>query len=175
MHVEFTHCAVSLNHTACCFKLFQKRRPASNYVYLKATFSLVLTIHQKLEWRLLSSCCFCSKFWSFSVCMYLIFLFYLSWLGLRRFFIASLEVFAFSDLAFVFFHLWSEVTWIQICACLNHRKKMEGERSRLIPGKPVENLELLFVGQILLSASLLCRSDRHCVWLFAQTIDNVIN
>ena len=43
------------------------------------------------------------------------------------------------------FHLWSEVTWIQICASLSHRKKMKAETSRLIPRKPIENLELLLV------------------------------
>ena len=34
-----------------------------------------------------------------------------------------------------FFHLSSEVTWMQICANLNHRKKMKAEPSRLIPLK----------------------------------------
>ena len=43
------------------------------------------------------------------------------------------------------FHLWREVTWIQMCPSLNHRKKMKAEPSRLIPRKPTENLELLFV------------------------------
>ena len=44
-----------------------------------------------------------------------------------------------------FFHLWSEVTWAQICASLNHRKKMKAEPRRLsIPRKSVEKLELLF-------------------------------
>jgi len=44
-----------------------------------------------------------------------------------------------------FFHLWSEVTWIQICASLNHRKKMKAEPSWLIPLKPIENVELFIV------------------------------
>jgi len=43
------------------------------------------------------------------------------------------------------FHLWNEVTWIQICATLNHRKNMKAEPSRLIPQKPTENLELSIV------------------------------
>jgi len=34
---------------------------------------------------------------------------------------------------------------MQICASLNHRKKMKAEPSRLIPLKPIENLELLIV------------------------------
>jgi len=41
-----------------------------------------------------------------------------------------------------FFHLWSEVTWIQICASLNHRKKVKAEPSWLIPLTPMENIEL---------------------------------
>ena len=44
-----------------------------------------------------------------------------------------------------FFHLWSEVTWIQICVSLIHRKKMKAEHSWLIPLKPIENVELFFV------------------------------
>jgi len=40
MHVELTHCAVILNHNTCCFKPFQKSRPARSYIYLKATFSV---------------------------------------------------------------------------------------------------------------------------------------
>ena len=43
------------------------------------------------------------------------------------------------------FHLWSEVTWIQICASLNHREKITTEPSRLISRKPIENLQRLFV------------------------------
>ena len=42
-------------------------------------------------------------------------------------------------------HLWSEATWIQICASLNNCKKMKAEPSWLIPRKPIENVELLFV------------------------------
>ena len=34
-----------------------------------------------------------------------------------------------------FFHLWSEITWIQIWASLNHCKKMKAKPSRLIPLK----------------------------------------
>jgi len=34
---------------------------------------------------------------------------------------------------------------MQICASLNHRKKMKAGPSRLILLKPIENLELLFV------------------------------
>jgi len=44
-----------------------------------------------------------------------------------------------------FFHLWSEVTWIQTCASLNHRKKMKAEHSWLIPLKPIKNVDL-FIG-----------------------------
>jgi len=39
--------------------------------------------------------------------------------------------------------MWREVTRIQICETLNHRKKMKGEPSRLIPPKPTGNLERL--------------------------------
>jgi len=42
------------------------------------------------------------------------------------------------------YHLWSEATWIQISANLNHCKKRKAEPSRLILWKPTENLELLF-------------------------------
>ena len=35
-----------------------------------------------------------------------------------------------------FFHLWSEVTWIQICASLNHRKKMKSADSSKVYRKP---------------------------------------
>jgi len=44
-------------------------------------------------------------------------------------------------LTLCFFHLWSEVTWIQICASWNGRKKMKAEPSRMIPLKSVENVE----------------------------------
>jgi len=36
-----------------------------------------------------------------------------------------------------------QVTWIQICASLNYRKKMKAEPSRLIPRKLIANLELI--------------------------------
>jgi len=49
------------------------------------------------------------------------------------------------------FHLWSEVACIQICAGLNHRKKMKAEPNRLIPRKFTENLELL------IDASFCCK------------------
>jgi len=52
-----------------------------------------------------------------------------------------------------FFHLWSEVTWIQICASLNHRTKMKAEPSRLIPLKPIENVELFIVQVCWVSSS----------------------
>ena len=48
-----------------------------------------------------------------------------------------------------FFHLWSEATWIQICASLNHRKKMKAEPSRLIPLKPIGNAELFIVSDLI--------------------------
>ena len=41
---------------------------------------------------------------------------------------------------YLYSNLWSEVTWIEICASLNHRKKMKAEPNRLIPLKPIENL-----------------------------------
>jgi len=40
-------------------------------------------------------------------------------------------------------HMWRAVTWIQICASLDHRKEMKPEPSRLIPQKFTENLEIL--------------------------------
>jgi len=47
-----------------------------------------------------------------------------------------------------FLHLWNKVTLIQICASLNHRKKMKAGPSRLIPWKPIENVELFIVKRI---------------------------
>jgi len=35
--------------------------------------------------------------------------------------------------------------WMQICASLNHRKKMKAEPNRLIPLKPIENLLTFFL------------------------------
>jgi len=55
-----------------------------------------------------------------------------------------------------FFHLWSEVTWMQICASLNHRKKMKAEPSWLIPLKPIENVELFIVTNLGNEMSLFC-------------------
>jgi len=39
--------------------------------------------------------------------------------------------------------LWRVLTWIQICASLNHRKKVKAEPSRLFPRKHTDNLVLL--------------------------------
>jgi len=41
--------------------------------------------------------------------------------------------------------VWKLVTWIQICASLNQRKKMKAEPSRLVPRKLAANLKLLIV------------------------------
>ena len=40
---------------------------------------------------------------------------------------------------------WKVHTWIEICASLNHRKKMKADGSRLIPRKHTETLVLLSV------------------------------
>jgi len=45
--------------------------------------------------------------------------------------------------------VWRLVTWIQICASLNHWKKMNTEFIRVIPRKLTANLELLIVLKIL--------------------------
>jgi len=63
------------------------------------------------------------------------------------------------------FHLGSAVIWIQIYASLNHRKKMKAEPSRLIPLKPIENVELSFV---ILRASDKKIPTNHAVLLYAN-------
>ena len=77
-----------------------------------------------------------------------------------------------------FFHLWSEVTRIQICASLKHRKKMKAEPSRLMPLKPGENLlELFIVNKTCCSDELFLDSTffsakwvrDHCPQLYSKT------
>jgi len=45
---------------------------------------------------------------------------------------------------------------MQICASLNHRKKMKAEPSWLIPLKPIENVELFIVTNLGNEMSLFC-------------------
>jgi len=60
------------------------------------------------------------------------------------------------------FHAWSEVTRIQMCTSLNHRKKMKALPSRLIPRKPTENLELLFYcKRVAKLKHCILRGERH--------------
>jgi len=50
--------------------------------------------------------------------------------------------------------VWGLVTWIQICASVNHHKKMKAEHSRLIRRKLTENLKA-FHSEILLNRLIL--------------------
>jgi len=68
------------------------------------------------------------------------------------------------------FHLLSEITWIQICASLNHRKKMKAETSRLIPRNPTEILEFLFVDLFTVQKYIKSINASNCMVLQFQIL-----
>jgi len=57
--------------------------------------------------------------------------------------------------------MWRVLTWIQILASLNHRKKMKAEPCRLIPWKLTGNLKLLITAKI-------CAVLKTCEILLAE-------
>ena len=71
-----------------------------------------------------------------------------------------------------FFHLWSEVTWIEMCTSLNHRKKIEAEPSWLIPLKPIKNEELFIVSSFMIM-SYCCHLLTNLCLLHSLQIDRI--